>query len=55
MLHKSLPQPILCLITDIKRYGYSNVHDTVKMAVEGGVNMVQIREKDMAAKNVTIY
>lgn len=51
MLHKSLPQPILCLITDIKRYGYSNVHDTVKLAVEGGVNMVQIREKDMSAKD----
>ena len=54
MITRSLPQPILCLITDTKRYGYSNIVETVKLAVEGGVNMVQIREKDMYSPDMLV-
>jgi thiamine-phosphate pyrophosphorylase len=42
-----LPEPVLCLITDRKRFGEGRLAEVVAAAVEGGVNVVQVREKDM--------
>ena len=44
--------PCLCLVTDRNRCGSKLLEDVVREAVEGGVNMVQLREKDLAASEL---
>lgn len=45
-----LPEPpILCLVTDRLRCAGRPLEEVVEAAVSGGVDMVQLREKDMAA------
>lgn len=45
-----LPQePLLCLVTDRLRCGGRPLEEVVEAAVSGGVDIVQLREKDMAA------
>jgi len=41
--------PTLCLITDRHRCGGTELEAVVKAAIEGGVNVVQLREKDLPA------
>lgn len=41
--------PTLCLITDRQRCGESPLEDVVDQAVKGGVNLIQLREKDLPA------
>jgi thiamine-phosphate pyrophosphorylase len=41
--------PTLCLITDRKRCGESPLEAVVDEAIKGGVNLVQLREKDLPA------
>lgn len=41
--------PSLCLITDRRRVGDASMEDVILKAVEGGVSMVQVREKDLPA------
>lgn len=41
--------PCLCLVTDRKRFGNLPVEEVVAQSAAGGVNMVQLREKDMPA------
>ena len=47
MVRRSLPQPILCLVTDRRLCVDMPLVRKVALAVEGGVNMVQLREKDL--------
>ena len=44
-----LPFPALCLVTDRRLFGgdCDELVERVRRAVDGGVNMVQLREKDM--------
>lgn len=44
-----LPIPTLCLVTDLGLFGHdvSSLTDAVSSAVDGGVNMVQIRDPDL--------
>ena len=44
-----LPSPLLCLVTDRLRCNGRPLEDVVDAAVEGGVGMVQLREKDLSA------
>jgi len=39
--------PTLCLITDRQRCGESSLEDVVSEAIKGGVNLIQLREKDL--------
>lgn len=39
--------PTLCLITDRQRCGESPLEDVVSEAIKGGVNLIQLREKDL--------
>jgi thiamine-phosphate pyrophosphorylase len=41
--------PTLCLITDRQRCGESPLEDLVDQAIKGGVNLIQLREKDLPA------
>jgi len=41
--------PTLCLIIDCHRCGATELEAVVKAAIEGGVNVVQLREKDLPA------
>ena len=41
--------PLLCLITDRHRCDGRRIEEVVEAAVEGGVGMVQLREKDLPA------
>jgi thiamine-phosphate pyrophosphorylase len=43
-----LNTPCLCLVTDRKRTKSEDVAATVAASLDGGVDMVQLREKDMA-------
>lgn len=47
MALKSIPQPTLCLVTDRRLCLDVPLVEKVALAVEGGVNMVQLREKDL--------
>lgn len=47
MALKSIPQPTLCLVTDRRLCLDMPLVEKVALAVEGGVNMVQLREKDL--------
>ena len=42
-------EPLLCLVTDRYRCGARSLEEVVDAAVEGGVGMVQLREKDLSA------
>lgn len=49
----SLPVfPALCLVTDRRRCNGRRIEDVVDVAVEGGVGLVQLREKDMSASGL---
>ena len=41
--------PILCLVTDRRRCNGRKIEDVVGAAVDGGVGIVQLREKDLPA------
>ena len=42
-----LPHPILCLVTDRRQTGGRPLEEVVALALCGGINMVQLREKDL--------
>ena len=42
-----LPHPILCLVTDRRQTGGRPLEEVVALGLCGGVNLVQLREKDM--------
>ena len=44
-----LPVPGLCLVTDRHQCGGRPLEEVVARALEGGVNLVQLREKDLPA------
>ena len=44
-----LPLPCLCLVTDRGRFDPRPIEEVVELAVVGGVNLVQLREKHMPA------
>jgi thiamine-phosphate pyrophosphorylase len=48
-LRPVLPLPIVMLVTDRKACGARRLEEVVEAAVEGGVNIVQLREKDLPA------
>jgi len=41
--------PTLCLVTDRHQCGETELEAVVEAAIEGGVNVVQLREKDLSA------
>ena len=43
----SLPRPCLCFVTDRSQTGDRPLEEVVAAAVAGGVNMVQLRERDL--------
>ena len=45
----ALPSPALCLVTDRRLNQGTSLPIQVEAALEGGVNMVQLREKDLSA------
>jgi thiamine-phosphate pyrophosphorylase len=47
-----LPLPIVMLVTDRRACGDRRLEDVVEAAVEGGVNVVQLREKDLPAREL---
>ena len=48
----TLPLPCLCLVTDRHQCEGRRLEDVVEAAVEGGANMVQLREKDLTAERL---
>lgn len=48
-MKRKLPLPCLCLVTDRERTASGDLVDTARAAVDGGVQMVQLREKDCPA------
>jgi len=44
-----LPLPIVMLVTDRQSCGERRLEEVVEAAVEGGVNVIQLREKDLPA------
>ena len=44
-----IPLPCLCMVTDRTRTASGDLLETVSAAVDAGVSMVQLREKDMPA------
>ncbi|HZA21784.1 MAG TPA: thiamine phosphate synthase [Dehalococcoidia bacterium] len=46
-MRPSLPKPCLCLVTDRRLTGEDQLVNRVARAVAGGVNLVQLREKDL--------
>ncbi len=47
-----LPLPIVMLVTDRHACGERRLDEVVEAAVEGGVNVVQLREKDLPAREL---
>lgn len=47
-----LSHPILCLVTDRNRCNGRRIEDVVEAAVDGGVGLVQLREKDLSASEL---
>ena len=47
-----VPVPCLCLVTDRRRCGDRPLEDVVARAVDGGVDLVQLREKDLPAERL---
>jgi thiamine-phosphate diphosphorylase len=48
----SVPVPCLCLVTDRKLCSDESLEERVAAAVSGGVDMVQLREKDLPAEEL---
>src|SRR5918911_2427918 len=49
----SLPSaPLLLLVTDRTRYGDRSLEDVFMPALAGGVNMIELREPDMSARDL---
>src|SRR5581483_11169520 len=49
----SLPSsPLLLLVTDRMRYGDRALEDIFMPAIAGGVNMIELREPDMSARDL---
>src|ERR671924_2254578 len=49
----SLPSaPLLLLVTDRTRYGQRSLEDVFMPALDGGVNMIQLREPDLSARDL---
>lgn len=48
MVPAHLATPLLCLVTDRKLVPKGNLAEQVRLAVAGGVAMVQVREKDLS-------
>jgi thiamine-phosphate diphosphorylase len=44
-----LPLPVIMLVTDRRACGGHRLEDVVEAALDGGVNVVQLREKDLPA------
>ena len=44
-----IPTPCLCLVTDRRQHPHVPLEDIVDSAVSGGVDLVQLREKDLPA------
>ena len=51
-MNASLPQPVVCLVTDRRRTRGRSLASVVSSALDGGVNMVQLREKDLPASEL---
>ena len=49
MLLMQLPYPTLCMVTDRNRCNGRLLEDVVDAAVDGGLRLVQLREKDLPA------
>ncbi len=47
-----LSYPTLCLVTDRRRCNGRSIEDVVDSAVQGGVELVQLREKDLSASEL---
>ncbi|HJO82449.1 MAG: thiamine phosphate synthase [SAR202 cluster bacterium] len=47
MTTATIPSPCLCLVTDRSQTGGRPLETVVKQAVDGGVGMVQLRERDL--------
>ena len=47
-----LPLPLIMLVTDRTACGDRRLDEVVEAAVEGGVNVVQLREKDLSASEL---
>lgn len=52
MLSTKLPSPCLCLVTDRRQAGEQSLVSKVAQAVAGGVNLVQLREKDLPGRPI---
>ena len=53
MSNYSLPSaPLLLLVTDRTRYGDRSLEDIFVPALTGGVNMIEVREADMTARDL---
>src|SRR2546429_6412266 len=53
MSRYSLPSaPLLLLVTDRTRYGDRALEDIFVPALAGGVNMIELREADMTARDL---
>src|SRR5438105_15446477 len=53
MSRYSLPSaPLLLLVTDRTRYGDRALEDIFMPALAGGVNMIELREADMTARDL---
>ena len=50
MPRPSIPRPALCLVTDRRLCHDAPLVQKVALAVEGGVNIVQLREKDLPGR-----
>ena len=46
------PRPALCLVTDRKLCQDSSLPQKIALAVKGGVNIVQLREKDLPGRHL---
>ena len=49
----TLPSPCLCLVTDRQLIGDEKMLSAIGEAVQGGVNMVQLREKDLPGRRLS--
>jgi thiamine-phosphate pyrophosphorylase len=47
-----LPLPLIMLVTDRTACGERRLEDVVEAAIDGGVNVVQLREKDLSAADL---
>ena len=48
----SLPYPTLCLVTDMEKVGKDRLLKVIDESVQGGVNLVQVREKRLTEETL---